>query len=802
LTTIEQEIDRIVKIASDIEKYRRMLEENPATYVRFPEEIRSIMEIAELAVEKDDVNFQYVPTDLRSNLELATMAVEENPSNYTWVNSEIMGDPALIRIAIEGDPENYAWVPDEYKDDLELAQFAVEAHPDNYVYAPDWIQKNVNLTKYAVSRSPQLYEMIPNEIKEIQEFSLWALKLDTSLDMTIPDSLRENKSFMTEVIGINPGYIRQAPVLQDDDKLALDLLYKEPTIFQYLSERLRSDETVIEHALAVGDNFRYVSELPEESREFLLRMLEKHPDILSYIPNHIDLEVEEARRAVRRAPESFGAVASKFKGDLKFCIEMIDKDPSNYQWVPDELKMNLELTFDVVKRNPLMFAQTPESLRSNRELAVIAVSEAAQNFIFTRGNLHDDTEIATLALREDPSLFEFVSHRLKDNLEFAKWAVMQYTFNLKWASSRVREILTTESFTETHKDPEGIPITDRTPHSLYELVRFLKKRDLETATWKHIEELDLSDDKFINNLVREYNQIHISPKVKKFIDSLENKDLPKSEMQKQVKHYRGQLNSDFKIPVDFILESKSYSSESIEPKTIKQPSPYKKNKEEAEEDLLDIDTPGLKEAITEFRQKILNGSSIKHTIWTGDQKIFKKVNHVMLLVIPAEDIPKFLLNIFEGSLKNALSDSTHPLLKGNLTIGWVRYTLGKDITENPDNEDVWIDEIQTDFSDIFGKNNTAQIFPVDKLSYLLLKKFIKFIRSRGLEKIYIPSLGMATGLYHRGETLKSPYTTIPPKLRFKKEILENFHKKVDDQKVWVLAKKRHTNLDTGYTFKP
>jgi len=369
---------------------------------------------------------------------------------------------------------------------------------------------------------------------------------------------------------------------------------------------------------------------------------------------------------------------------------------------------------------------------------------------------------------------------------------------------------------EKHGDPEGI-FHEKTSPVIYELIRELKKENKNSISYENLKQKGLTQEKDIQNLLREYNSEKISPVIKEFIDSLDS-SLSKQEKNKKIKEHRGEITQKIIIPLDFILKSKSLSGEELSL------TPPKKT-DDMERGLIttvDFKDPLINTGIQEFRNNILNKSKPLHTIWSGGQRVFSEKNHVMILTLDKNLVPEIMniisikdatdrqeliefqrtnpgiteLDLKKSALELYMQNTSHPKISNKLTIGWVRYTLGKDIKKDPGSSEVWIDEVQTDFTKIFGKGNSTQIFPIDKLSYLIMKKFIKFIRSKGFDTLYLPDLKMARNDYDRGNPYVPVYTVIPSKLRFKKQELTNFHHKVDGADVWVHAKKRYP----GYTF--
>jgi len=663
-------------------------------------------------------------------------------------------------------------------EEIEQAKLMIEKDPYNFRYVSEELKNDLELAKIAVKLSPYNFEHVSKELKNDLEFATWAVKAYPHLFESVSKELKNNLEFAKLAVEAYPGN------------------------FGYASDELRNDLEFTKWVIEKGpENFQYVSDELKNSLELAKLAVGKHPDNFGQVSDELKGNLELAKIAVEEDPRNLEYVSDELKNNLELARLAVGKSPYYFEYVSEELKGNLELAKIAVEEDPRNLEYVSDELKNNLELAKYAVGEEPYNFFYVSEELKGNLELAKIAVEEDPRNLEYVSDELKNNLELARLAVEKDPGNLKYISEELQNKLSETSFHDPHKSPEQIEISKNTPFSLYNLVRHLEKSGLEEVSWETIEKLDLTEDKHTNNLIREYNQTHVSPLVKKFVQNLDPK-LSKQEQQQKIKEYRGKLNSEFKIPVEFIVESRSFHSEKLGPEGLKQPkSEISKTEEQLEIKTLDISDPEISEAIKEFRNIILNKSVIKHKTWTGAQKIFPSTNHVMMLVIPKDIIPPILYDLNRKKINAMTSQSSHPFIKGNLTIGWIRYTLGKDITGDKDNEDVWIDEVQTDFSSVFGKENMKQVFPVDKISYLLLKKSIKFIRAKGFEKIYLPTLGLASHLYSRGQTYSPPYTSVPQKLRFKKTELNDFHDKVNGNSVWVLAKKKYSNLDYGYTFE-
>lgn len=851
MKTVEQEIERLVRTAEGLEEYKKNLNR----FSGFPDEIKDNEEIAKLAIKHNTYNIRDVSPRLRKdpkfnlfllkeikkdaaeksnpdkwdmldydeailrledihkplleNRNFALLVVKKFSPVFKYISEKLRGDKEIARLALEN-AGNFKHLPDELKNDPELLKEATYKNEWLYRHLPPELRDDEKLAEFVFRKSALNYKYFSERLKNNKEYAKKAVMQLSLLARSLPDNLKADRDFIMDLLNEKPalfGYL--GPEFKDDYEIAFFMMIEDGNNIRQLSPRLRDLDDLAEMAIDTNlKNYQYLSPRLRSNEKLARKAIEKNPGLFSFLPENLRDNEDIVLPALKTRPNNIQHASDRFKDDVNLAEKILEDDPLTYTHFSERVKSSLLFAREAITKNETNFVRAPDTIKDNEEIANLAINKNSANFSYISERLKMKKDFIMEILVLNPAIIRNIPDNLKDDLEVVAVAVEANPEMLNYASKRIQKIFYDKPKHTPHKNPEGIEYSENTPSSLYNLVRLMKKGRIQKVTWKLIADQGLLEDKNISKLMREYSHLHVSPEIKRYIESLEIQDLTKAEKHDLIKKYRGELNSKMEIPVQFILDSKSYQGLPLDLKPPKKPE-IKEVKQEIEEPgiikppvrILDVDDPEILRSVHQFRQSILNKGHVKHHTWSGPQRAFTEArNHVMMWIINVDDIPPKLINAFP-SLEVNTHVSEHPFIKGNLTLGWVRYTLGKDITKNKDNEDIWVDEIQTDLSRTFGKENFEQVFPIDKINYLLMKKFIKFIRSKGFEKIYLPNVGMASTLYNRGPVFKSPYTTLPRKLRFKLEEIQDFHEKVNNEKVWVLAKKKYTNLDTGYNFK-
>ena len=170
---------------------------------------------------------------------------------------------------------------------------------------------------------------------------------------------------------------------------------------------------------------------------------------------------------------------------------------------------------------------------------------------------------------------------------------------------------------------------------------------------------------------------------------------------------------------------------------------------------------------------LIKKSTTTYQRWSGSQTIFKgKKNYIFLVSIEQDHLPKEVSEDTGLSVLKAPYTS-HPFFKDHVTLGWVRYTV-------LDVDNIWIDELQTDIpKNLKGKGksfigNTATFLSI------ILKKFIKFARSRGYESMVMPDQALRNKIYQDSKAPKDPFDSAK-KTHFRLKSIRDTDVTLDDK---------------------
>ena len=183
------------------------------------------------------------------------------------------------------------------------------------------------------------------------------------------------------------------------------------------------------------------------------------------------------------------------------------------------------------------------------------------------------------------------------------------------------------------------------------------------------------------------------------------------------------------------------------------------------------------------------------------QVIWKKPNYAFVVGLPLDHLNEVLPTKGNelGDIRTFAKKNQHPKIdQTTLTVGWVRFTEF--------DQDVWIDEIQTDLFHLSDNITTLAQTHLGGMTAVLryvVEQFIREMRARGYQKFYLPNLDIKENNYY-ADPPESVYTDLPKKLRFKPiELTEtpfspqiiSWPRLPEDSKIWVLSSTKAQTLD-------
>jgi len=179
--------------------------------------------------------------------------------------------------------------------------------------------------------------------------------------------------------------------------------------------------------------------------------------------------------------------------------------------------------------------------------------------------------------------------------------------------------------------------------------------------------------------------------------------------------------------------------------------------------VMDALVPGLTDALRELQQH--QKLSVK-PFTMNVQRIWAKDNFAFIVSLPAEKFSTVFGSAMPPAVALYMRDpGGHPTAGPTaLTIGWVRFTDFE--------PDAWIDEIQTDLTKKLPDDMLEALGGMNGIVKYVTEQFIREMRARGTQKIYMPNLEIKRDMYG-SEPPESIYQDLPRKLRFQKVLFKD-----------------------------
>ncbi len=186
--------------------------------------------------------------DIEYNLrcEIEKKSITEN------AGENLLKDKEVVYKILEIEPDSFCYIDDIFYSDKDIALIAVSKGCYNYSCLNDELKQDKKIIKMALEC---------NGIEPLFDDAAHWSNIENYVIRYIPSTIMNDKSFYNEIINDTEKRFR-APerflhfatdCIKDDKDFILELLRKKPSIFNYISERLRNDPDV----LAVKKNNRF-----------------------------------------------------------------------------------------------------------------------------------------------------------------------------------------------------------------------------------------------------------------------------------------------------------------------------------------------------------------------------------------------------------------------------------------------------------------------------------------------------------------------------------------------------------------
>lgn len=325
---------------------------------------------------------------------------------------------ALIR----EDPDNFTKLRDieEYGFDLDPVikedHTILENIDKNLLNDKSFMMEMVQINPFTLMYASEWQKMD-------KELVITAMDIDTFAFSMASDELKDNENFILE-------YMKFATLdyswllfisdrLKNDKAFSLEIIKYHSNVLKLLSDEMRDDETVVLAAVSKHpSSLEYASSRLKNSRSFILKL------------------VKENER-YSNGPLSYAS--RELRGDKKFVLECLHSNKDDtfmLHKITDALKDDDDFIKQAIEISGYSLSYASERLQRKKELIFEAIKQTRDLYVVDYGkDLSDDKETVVFALEHGATLAQ-ASERLQDDDDVVKIALEANGKNFVYVSSR------------------------------------------------------------------------------------------------------------------------------------------------------------------------------------------------------------------------------------------------------------------------------------------------------------------------------------------------------------------------------
>jgi hypothetical protein len=245
-------------------------------------------------------------TKLTSDKQTVLKILKDNPDNLEFLSPDLRNDREVIMSVISM-PENgyyFKYASAKLRDDEELARLSLRINTSTFESLSERLRSKKDFVRDVVEKSGYELNFASAILKDDPEIVKIAAIQYPPILMQISPRFREDDKFMISIIESNANAITAASAkLKDDKNFAIKSLLTTHSvaILEYLSERLRDDEDVVEMAVRKNQsNLLYTSERIRGDKKIALKLITlcSYPKIcIHYLSKELQQDADILRLA-------------------------------------------------------------------------------------------------------------------------------------------------------------------------------------------------------------------------------------------------------------------------------------------------------------------------------------------------------------------------------------------------------------------------------------------------------------------------------------------------------------------------
>ena len=454
--------------------------------------VRNDKDIAlQLISSKEITKFKYLSDELKDNKEFVMrflkMCLEDERTSYygyqiySELSKRLRDDKELLLLALRQGMTCISMASDRLKNDEEIAEIVAK---DGYAFShmSDNIKSNKKLILKIIEHEDDGYKVyglfreVSKKFNDDEEVVLAAYKKSYELLRYASNRLKSDKNFIMKCVN-NENFWR---------------------VFKYINDELKKDKDIYSVALKnCVYSYQYLPEEMKKDRNLVLSLVSEHGNVYEYLLDEFKNDKEITLLALQNSVLPL-QLSNEMKHDKDILKEIIRKDGiesenipkdildiiySNKEYVLEAIKLNYEIIYSLpaefkddkkfIKKIFLLdiipeyrysdiFEELSENVRNDKEIVEHCLNKESSCIYNLGDKLKNDKEFVLNLMTKLEStgehlnydyIFESLGKDLKDDEETVKFFIEKNKYCLKYASSRIKNIIKSE---EENKNNEMI----------------------------------------------------------------------------------------------------------------------------------------------------------------------------------------------------------------------------------------------------------------------------------------------------------------------------------------------------------
>lgn len=317
------------------------------------------------------------------------------------------------------------------------------------------------------------------KLRDIEEYGFDldpVIKDDHTILENIDKNLLNDKSFMMEMVQINPfslmyasewqkmdrelvttamdidtfSFSMASDALKDNENFILEYMKfantLDPSWLLFISDRLKKDKAFSLEIIKYHSNtLEFLSDEMKDDEMVVLAAVSKHPSSLEYASNRLKnsksfiLKLVKENERYSHGPLSYAS--RELRSDKEFvlkCLHSNKDDTFMLHKITDALKDDEDFIKQAIEISGYSLCYASKRLQRNRDLIFKAIKQTKDLYVVENDrDISDDIEIVIFALLHGTKLLH-VSKRLRDHDDVVKVALELNGRNFLYASNRLQ----------------------------------------------------------------------------------------------------------------------------------------------------------------------------------------------------------------------------------------------------------------------------------------------------------------------------------------------------------------------------